>query len=323
MPSPDCMLTLLTRWQLEKGLGGRMVLAGSPEEIKATVDQLSQLLAPTIPPPSEAVVAQDGEVDGVKYRTYRPLNADRPLPVGVWTHGGGWMTGDLNSDDALCRVVCEHANTVIVNVDYRLTPEFKMPTQLNDTLAVYKWAHENAESIGGDSTKFYTIGGSAGGGLALEVANRLVKDPSKRNNIKGVAAIVPVALHFDNVPAEYKSLYKSYEENEKDVPIIDKNSMKIFFDHSGAKPDDADIFVGLDAENHKNYPPVYLVACEKDPLRDDAYVMEAALKKAGVPTKLDFYPGLPHYFWIFSSVPESKQFVGNLINGVQWLVSQM
>jgi versiconal hemiacetal acetate esterase len=300
-----------------------MVLAGSPDEIKAMNAQLIQLLAPTIPPPSEAVISEDGEVDGIKYRVYRPRNATQPLPVGIWTHGGGWMVGDLNSDDALCRVICEHANSVIVNVDYRLTPEFKMPTQLQDTLTVYRWAHGNASSIGGDSTKFYTIGGSAGGALALEVANRLVKDPSKRDNIKGVAAIVPVALHWSNVPDEYKSMYKAYEDNKSNVPIIDQESMRIFFEHSGVKADDPDVFVALDAENHKNYPPTYLVACEKDPLRDDAYVMEAALKKAGVPTKLDFYPGLPHYFWIFSSVPESKQFVANLLNGVQWLISQM
>lgn len=285
--------------------------------------QLALSLAGSIPPPSDAVVAEDGHVDGVKYRVYRPRAATQPLPVGIWTHGGGWMTGDLNSDDPLCRIVCEHASSVIVNVDYRLTPEFKYPTQLEDTLTVYKWARQNAQSIGGDPGKFYTIGGSAGGALALQVANRLVKDPSKRDAIKGIAAIVPVALHWSHVPEEYKPMYKSYDDNKSGVPIIDQESMKIFFEHSGAKYDDPDIFVGLDAENHKNFPPTYLVACEKDPLRDDAFVMEAALKKAGVPTKLDYYEGLPHYFWIFPGLPEGQQYVANLLNGVQWLISQM
>ncbi len=185
------------------------------------------------------------------------------------------------------------------------------------------WARQNASSYGGDPNKFYTIGGSAGGGLALQIANRLVKDPSKRDGIRGVAAIVPVALHYDNVPDEYKDMHKSYDENKEGVPIIDKNSMEIFYEHAAVDPKDPDTFTALATDNHKNFPPVYFASCEKDPLRDDAYVMEAALKKAGVPTKHDHYKGMPHYFWIFPSVPEGQQFVGNLIGGVKWLVSQM
>ena len=59
------------------------------------------------------------------------------------------------------------------------------------------------------------------------------------------------------------------------APVINKESMQIFYDHLEAKPDDADIFVALDKDNHKNYPPVYFVACERDPLRDDGIVMES------------------------------------------------
>ena len=327
---------------------------------------LAQQLSAAAPPPSDAVTAEDGTADGVKYRLYKPKGASGPLPVGIWTHGGGFMTGDLDSDDAFCRLVSEHAPSIIVNVDYRLTPEFKSPAQLQDTLTVYKWARQNASSIGGDATKFYSIGGSAGASLALQVANKLVADPSKRDGIRGVAAIVPATLHFDHVPEEHKSEYKAYTENEKGVPIIDKESMRIFYEGLGAAPDDADTFVVsslkkfvsrasrccaftrvmhrsvdkgvfrrprpllcfsgplrygssrgqvcpravLDilfftssreynanqqqalSNNLEHFPPVYFVSCEKDPLRDDAAILEKLLKKAGVPTKHDFYPGL-------------------------------
>ncbi|KIY03174.1 uncharacterized protein Z520_01641 [Fonsecaea multimorphosa CBS 102226] len=321
----QCFLFAHRDLQLEKNLGGRMVMTGTPEEIRAQYDQLVGLLLPQLPPPSEAVESKDGEVEGIKYRLYTPKEAAKsgPLPVAIWTHGGGWMTGDLNSDDLLCRIVAEAVPSIIISVDYRLSPEHKVPTQLQDCLTVYKWARQNATSYGGDPSKFYTIGGSAGGALALEIANRIVKDPSKRDGIKGIAAIVPCALHWDHVPEEYKDIYKAYEENKEGVPIIDKKSMQIFYDHAGADPKDSDIFVALAKENHPNFPPTYLVSCEKDPLRDDAYVMEAALKKAGVPTKHDHYKGMPHYFWIFPSVPEGQQFVGNLIGGVKWLISQM
>ena len=74
---------------------------------------------------------------------------------------------------------------IIISVEYRLTSEHKSATQFQDTLNVYQWTIQNASSYGEDQKKFFSIGGSAGGGLALEVANRLVKDPSERANIKG------------------------------------------------------------------------------------------------------------------------------------------
>lgn len=127
--------------QLEKATGGRMVMHGSPKDIRDMYDNLVAMLIPLLPPPSDATESFDGEVEGVKYRVYTPKEAAKqgPLPVAIWTHGGGWMTGDLNSDDLLCRVVAEHAPSIIVNVDYRLAPEHKVPTQLEDTLKVYRW----------------------------------------------------------------------------------------------------------------------------------------------------------------------------------------
>lgn len=303
------------------------MLKGTVEEIREQYAQLVQMLMPLAPKPNDSCDVKEGDVDGIKYRLYTPREAAKsgPLPVGIWTHGGGFMLGNLDSEDLLCRVIAENTPAIIVNVDYRLTPEHKVPTQLQDTLSVYKWAHQNASSYGGDQNKFFTIGGSAGGGLALEVCNRLVKDSSKRSMIKGVAAIVPLTLHYDHVPEKYKSMYTAYNDDENGVeaPVINKESMKIFYDEGGARPDDSDIFVALAEDNHKNYPPVYFAVCERDPLRDDGLVMEKALKDAGVPTKLDFYKDLPHYFWIFPQLPEGQSFVGNLIGGVKWLIGQM
>jgi versiconal hemiacetal acetate esterase len=233
------------------------------------------------------------------------------------------MTGELDTDEILCRTVCELANCIVVNVDYRLTPEHKVPAQLQDTEVIYNWAKNNAASFGGDPEKFFTAGGSAGGALALELASRVGKNPSTRGHIKGVAAVVPMVLHPSNVPDEYKSIYTAYEDNKDGAAIIDGISMSIYLEHSGAKLDDAEIFIGLDTDNHKHMPPTYIVACERDPLRDDALVLEKMLKKAGVATKMDFYRDLPHYFWIFPDLPEREQFIENLINGVKWLISQM
>jgi versiconal hemiacetal acetate esterase len=124
---------------LEKASGGRAILKGSPEEIKAMYDGLVQALLPQLPKPSENVESKDGDVDGIRYRLYWPKGASGSLPTAIWTHGGGYMTGDLNSDDLLCRVVAEHTNSAVVNIDYRLTPEHKWPAQLEDCMKVYRW----------------------------------------------------------------------------------------------------------------------------------------------------------------------------------------
>lgn len=109
--------------------------------MRVQVAQLGQKLMSQAPTPSDAVESRDGRVDSVRYRVYTPKDASKqgPLPVGIWTHGGGWTMGDINDDDLLCRFVAEHIPSILVNVEYRLAPEHKAPTQLQDTLAVYEW----------------------------------------------------------------------------------------------------------------------------------------------------------------------------------------
>lgn len=232
------------------------------------------------------------------------------------------MTGDVNSDDILCRVVCDNLKHAIVNIDYSLTPQAKWPTQLNECLKVYKWAHSNASSFGGDPNKMYTIGGSAGGALALQIANAVLQDQSLKSSLKGIAAQVPATTHPDHVPEKYKSMYKSYTDNAKGVPVIDKNSMDIFLEHLGGEKSDPNLWTIHATDNHKNFPPTYITTCEFDPLRDDGTILEAALKEAGVKTKLNHYKGLPHYFWIFPGIPEAQQYIGDLMGGITWMLSQ-
>lgn len=121
--------------------GQRPCLTGSVEEIKKQFLDLEAMLKPGMPAPSAAVSAKDSELDGIKYRIYTPVDATKngPLPVGVYTHGGGMACGDLDSEDVLCRALCEHTPAIIVSVDYRLAPEHPAPAQFLDSLAIYNW----------------------------------------------------------------------------------------------------------------------------------------------------------------------------------------
>lgn len=183
----------------------------------------------------------------------------------------------------------------------------------------------NASSFKGDASKVYTIGGSAGGALALQIANAVIREPGLKTSLRGIAAMVPCTTHWDNVPSKYADKYKSYTENARGTPIIDGESMEIFFKHLEADGKDPSAFTILATDKHAEFPPVYMTSCEFDPLRDDATIMELALKEAGVPVKHDYWAGFPHYFWIIPPVPEGQQYVGKLIEesdvgGWMWVV---
>jgi versiconal hemiacetal acetate esterase len=96
-------------------------------------------------------------------------------------------------------------------------------------LTLRRKAFETVDKYEGNKSKFYTIGSSAGGCLALTTANKLVENPETRSSIHGVVALVPPTTHPDNVPSEYISMYKSYTENADDAPIIDRSSMETYF----------------------------------------------------------------------------------------------
>lgn len=305
---------------LEKELGGRSTLTGTPQDIIDQFNGLVQMLIPLMPPPDESVKTEDKELAGVPVRIYTPPDAGgKKLPVGVYAHGGGFICGDLNSEDPICRAVAKHTPSVVISVDYRLGPKYKQPAMIDDYYAVVQWAAKNADSIGGDGSKLFTIGGSAGGGLALCAANRSIKDGS--NLVKGIVAMVPLTMHPEFVPSELRPMYKSYKENAFDVPVIDKSSMDTFYDAVLADARDDEQFAALAFKNHDKFPPTYISVCEYDPLRDDGRVMEKLLKDAGVKTKLDYYEGLPHYFHIMPQISKSATFVQNAIAGAQFVLA--
>lgn len=118
-----------------------MALQGSVSDIRKQFADLFAAISPGYPCASDAVSVSDGIVQGVRYRVYtpKPIKEKIPLPLGVFTHGGGFILGDLDAEDVLCRAFCEKANTVLVSVDYRLAPEHEHPTQLKDTMTVIEW----------------------------------------------------------------------------------------------------------------------------------------------------------------------------------------
>ncbi len=88
----------------------------------------------------------------------------------MFYHGGGWVIGDLESHDVVCRQIATEAGLIIAAVDYRLAPEDKFPAALDDSLAATDWVAANADKLGIDADKLFVGGDSAGGNLAAVVA---------------------------------------------------------------------------------------------------------------------------------------------------------
>ncbi|KAE8312090.1 lipase/esteras-like protein [Aspergillus transmontanensis] len=251
-------------------------------------------------------------------RTYTPTlhqEGSSPLPVGLYFHGGGLCCGDLDSEDTFCREVAERLPCIIVSVGYRLSPEFGVPAQVDDAMEAWDCAYNNATYLNGDRTRYFTIGQSAGGTIALAVVRRLVSLGRERG-VRGIAAIVPFVVHPEAVPARYVDRYRAFEEFG-DGPVNTKQAMNLFYEAIHAQPCDPDIYV-LNAESELyRFPPAYLAVCEIDPLRDDGLMFHDALKASGVPVKLDYYKALPHVFWAFGCPAPSGDFVSDVVAGIK------
>jgi versiconal hemiacetal acetate esterase len=166
------------------------------------------------------------------------------------------------------------------------------------------------------------IGTSAGGGLSLAVARKVILGQTTvpPDTIKGVVALCPVAFHPRNIPTKFQAQHSSYKENKDNVPIVDEESLLQMFDNTGIKPDDESYFPLLDDSCLKVFPRTYIVTCGMDPLRDDGKVLHESLSSAGVATKINHYGNMPHCFWIVPTLPETKVFFNELISGVNWTI---
>ncbi|CAG9942325.1 unnamed protein product [Clonostachys rosea f. rosea IK726] len=316
------MAVYLDSWhKFEESMGGaRPVLKGTAEEMRNQFSGLISFLATQRTRTWNDLTVKDESINGIAIRIYIPNSFEgEHAPVGVFYHSGGFVVGDLDSEDDFCRTISADANIAVISVDYRLSPEHKAPAQLEDALAIFEWIYKNAKKIGVCSSRMFTIGTSAGGALALAVTRKIVLGQSTvpTATVKGIFALCPLVVHPSNVPTEYKTLYTSFEKHKEGVPIIDKECLLEMYNCAGLQPNDQNYYPVLDPESLKRFPPTHIFTCENDPLRDDGKILSSALSASGVAVDTKHFDGLPHCFWIIPSLPESDLFLQNLIQRVK------
>jgi acetyl esterase len=254
-------------------LAARPVTNPEPPEL-ARVEPLS------IPAPHGAIPA----------RVYTPTTlrtVNGLAPCLVFFHGGGWVIGDLDSHDVVCRVLAHEGELVVISVDYRLAPEHKYPAAVDDAVAAANWVATNATSLGVDAMRLYVGGDSAGGNLAAVVS--LAARDGHGPAISGQVLIYPAT--------DFSRRHPSHREPETSI-LLTHSVIGWFMNHYLGDADINDWRASpARAATLEGLPPAYVLTAGADPLRDEGDEYAARLKEAGVPVTYRHFPGQFHGFF--------------------------
>lgn len=222
----------------------------------------------------------------IPVRIYSPKGVG-PLPALVWLHGGGWVGGDIDLADGASRHIANWASCVVVSVGYRLAPEFKFPVPAEDCYAAARWTFDNSASLNADPKRIAIGGSSAGGNLAAAVA-LMARDRNGPPLIYQALVYPVIERNFDT---------KSYRRNGEGL-FLTRAMMQFYWEQYLRSVADAEhsYAAPIKAKSLKGLPPALVQTAEYDPLRDEGESYAAALKKAGVRTKLTRYKGMIHGF---------------------------
>mgnify|MGYP000342017632 CR=1 FL=1 len=247
----------------------------------------------------------DSDGEKIRLRIYEPLNCKEPYPITIYYHGGGFVLGDVDVYDNVCRMLANLSNSLVVSVDYRLAPEYKFPTQVKDCYNALKWVHENAWKIKGDSSKIIVAGDSAGGNLASVVS--IVARDRNEKLIRAQVLIYPVVNMLDLSPSVIE-FSEGYFLTLEQMLWFNKHYFSDLKD--AMNPYASPIFAEL-----KDLPPALIITAEYDPLRDQAETFAKILRSKGNNVTCIRANGLIHGFINFFEFVESAKTMLAIIAG--------
>jgi acetyl esterase len=246
----------------------------TPDEARKLYRERRAFTQPAPPPVGEVRELQaEGPHGAIPLRLIRPLGAttDAPLPVLVYYHGGGWVIGDLETHDTLCRELANGAGCAVVAVDYRLGPEQRFPAAVDDCLAATYWIARHGAALGLDATRLAVGGDSAGGNLAAVVSLAARE-----------AGDLPIAFQLLIYPAtDMRAVAPSHTSNGQGY-LLTADSIAYFRGHYIDAPQYADWRASpLLHADLRNLPPALVLTAGFDPLRDEGAQYAQALTAAG------------------------------------------
>lgn len=247
------------------------------------------------------------DIDGL-YRLYTPAaGSDRPLPVLVYLHGGGWCFGSINSCSRFCAEFVRESGMAVLAVEYPLAPEHPYPSALNACVDAVAYVSDNARELGLDAGAISVGGDSSGGNLALATALRLVYSEAivagrdadaVLPRLKSLVLFYPVVKAWNDGSDSWKQYGKGYG--------LDSGIMEAF---NAAYIGDNDPCMPLispycAAEEHlAQLPPALIINASDDILCDQGREMQELLAKAGADVRREVFPGASHLFITVAGQP--------------------
>jgi len=251
-----------------------------PQEARELYRKGRAVLQPDPPDVAEVIdLTAPGPAGPLKLRLYRGAGTaeSRALPGLVYFHGGGWVIGDLDTHDVVCRKLANAAQIIVISVDYRLAPEHKFPAAAEDSIAATRWVAGEARALCVDPDRIAVGGDSAGGNLAAVVALAL-RDrggPPLRHQLLLYPAVDLAMTH------------ESHHRITKGLPLT-HTTMRWFRDHylrDAADRRDWRASPLVRAREFRGLPPAFVLTVGFDPLCSEGEAYAEALKAAGVPTE--------------------------------------
>ena len=267
----------------------------TPQQARASYEKSAPILeiasAPMFAIEDLRVPTRDGAT--IRARLYQPVEPSwaEPAPALVYYHGGGFTVGSVDTHDALCRMLARDGRCTVFSVDYRLAPEYKFPTAVEDAFDALTWLHAHAAEYGIDAERLAVGGDSAGGTLAT-VCAVLARD-----------AGIKLALQLLIYPGTTGYQQTDSHSRLANGFLLSGDTIQWFFDQYVRDKSDRDDwrFAPLDgtrgAPDFGGLAPAWIATAEYDPLSDEGDAYAEKLRAAGNRVTLKRYPGMIHEFF--------------------------
>jgi acetyl esterase len=272
-----------------------------------------------IPAPAAAIadlMIPGGPTGEVSVRIYRPLGSVGAMPVLLFTHGAGWVFGDIHTHDRLVRELATRAQAAAVFVNYSLSPEARYPTAIEEIYAVLEWIGEHGAEHDLDSARIAVAGDSVGGNMTAALTIMAKQ--------RGGPQISAQLLYYPVTDASFDT--GSYHQFATGY-WLSRDAMKWYWDQYTTDPAQrAEITASplrASADELSGLPPALVIVGEADPLRDEGEAYAAKLRSAGVPVTAERYEGIIHDFVMLNPMRDTQAAKAATAQGGEFLRSAL